>query len=44
MGCRLIEWVTFLYTTVMETVVMFSVGNPACTAASALGNERHING
>ena len=42
--CRLAEWVTFLHTAVMATVVMCRVRYPACTAASALGKERHING
>ena len=31
-------------TAVMATVVMCRVRNPACTAASALGKERYING
>ena len=42
--CRLAEWVAFLHTTIMATVVMCRVRNPACTAASALGKERYING
>ena len=29
---------------VMATVVMCRARNPACTAASALGKERYING
>ena len=29
---------------VMATVVMCRVRNPACTATSALGKERYING
>ena len=41
---RLAEWVTFLHTAVMATVVMCRVRNPACTAASALVKERYING
>ena len=32
------------YVEVMATVVMCRVRNPACTAASALGKERYING
>ena len=44
MMCRLAEWFTFLHTSVMATVVMCRVRNPACTAASALGKERYING
>ena len=44
MGCRLAEWVTFLHMAVMAAVVMCRIRNPACTAASALGKERHVNG
>ena len=36
--------VTFLHAAVMATVVMCRVRNPACTATSALGKERYING
>ena len=41
---RSAERVAFLLTAVMATVVTRRVRNPACTAASALGKERHING
>ena len=44
MACRLAEWVAFLHTAVMATVVMYCARNPACTAASALWKERYING
>ena len=43
-ACRSAGWVTFLLTAVMATVVMCRVRNPACTATSALGKERYING
>ena len=41
---RLAEWVTFVHTAVMATLVMRRVRNPAYTAASSLVKERHING
>ena len=44
MACRLAKWVAFLHKAVMATVVMCRVRNPACTATSALGKERYING
>ena len=44
LNALLAEWVAFLHTAVMATVVMCRVRNPACTAASALGKERYING
>ena len=43
-ACRLAEWMVFLDSVVMATVVTCRVRNPACTAASALGKERYING
>ena len=43
-ACRLAVRVMFLHMAVMATVVMCRVRNPACTAESALGKERYING
>ena len=43
-ACRTAEWVAFRGMAVMATVVMCRVRNPACTATSALGKERYING
>ena len=41
---QVVEWVTFLQTEVMATVVMCRVRNPVCTAKGAHGKERYING
>ena len=43
-GGRMAEWAAFLYLAVMATVVMCRVRKPACTATSALGKERYVNG
>ena len=47
MACGMAEWVTFLQSAVMATVVVCRVRNPAGTAPSALGKElciwRYIN-
>ena len=37
LACRLAEWVAFLHATVMATVVMCRVRNPACTARELPG-------